>query len=69
MKSLLRWILTLAVAGGAANFNSGLMAQFFKEARQQQTVITIHADGSCEVEDTSTQPRKRRWRLWRGGRR
>ncbi|MGA2173575.1 MAG: hypothetical protein ABSH38_01195 [Verrucomicrobiota bacterium] len=59
MKRFLRWTLTLAVACGAADLNSRLMAQFFdEEAGQQQTVITIQADGSCQIEAKSTQPRK-----------
>src|SRR5580658_5780014 len=58
MKNFLRWTLILAVACGAANFRASLMAQYFGESGQQQTVITIHADGSCQIEARSTQPRK-----------
>jgi len=58
MKNFLRWMLALAVVCVAANLNSRLSAQFFGEAGQQQTIITIHADGSCQVEGRATQPRK-----------
>jgi formylmethanofuran dehydrogenase subunit D len=50
-------MLALAVACGAASLHCRLLAQFSAEAAQQRTLTTIHADGSCQIENKSTQAR------------
>jgi hypothetical protein len=57
MKNIIRWTLVLAVAGFAAQWPSTLRAQYFPQGRRQNVVLTIHADGRCEVESQSVMSR------------
>jgi hypothetical protein len=57
MKNFIRWTLVLAVAGFAAQWPSTLRAQYFPQGRGQNVVLTIHADGRCEVESQSVMSR------------
>ncbi len=51
MKNLIRWTLTLAAVWTLAQVNSTLFAQFFDgESGRRNVVLTIQADGRCEVE-------------------
>ncbi|HXR07478.1 MAG TPA: hypothetical protein VN765_09120 [Candidatus Acidoferrum sp.] len=51
MKNFIRWTLALAAGWTLAQANATLFAQFFGDGQgaRRDIVLTIHADGSCEV--------------------
>jgi hypothetical protein len=51
MKNFIRWTLALAAAGFAAQWNSTALAQFPGPQARANVVLTIHADGRCEIEN------------------
>jgi hypothetical protein len=58
MKNFIRWTLALAALWTLAQVNSALFAQFFDgEAGSRNVVLTIHADGRCEVESLMVMTR------------
>lgn len=57
MKQLIRWTLAALVAGLAAQWNAGASAQNTQAGTEQNTVLTIHADGTSKLVSRTIQPR------------
>jgi len=57
MKRFIRSVLALALLGTVAQFNSAARGQFLEQRGQQSVVLSIHADGTCEVVNRSVLPR------------
>ncbi|MGA2557114.1 MAG: hypothetical protein ABSG04_12660, partial [Verrucomicrobiota bacterium] len=57
MKNFIRCTLALAAAWTLAQGNATLFAQLSEEAADQHLVVTIHADGRCEMESRTVMSR------------